>query len=189
MSAAALKRIEDGIAKLAAQQADLCARLEALEQQRTGAGSSLSKETLLKFLDGFRAAEALGEESHGSWIEVSDYPMLRGGLRTIAQRESMHARLLEQRIVELGGTPTLRIGKKAAFSAPPLSTLLTNSSQMRHISPSRVGFDNFFSSCFRYYDVAAHDRAFTTRPSRHSSRSDEGAIRRKNLRAQVRPNE
>ena len=40
---------------------------------------------------------------------MSDTACLRGGLRTVQMREGMHARLLEQRIKELGGSPSFEI--------------------------------------------------------------------------------
>ena len=106
----ALSGIEDAIARLAEAQAEICMQLtrlankvEALEAERGPAAGRLPLGELIEFLDGFRAAEALGEASLGAWIAVSDAPEVRGGLRTIQLREGIHARLLEQRIKELGG--------------------------------------------------------------------------------------
>ena len=67
----------------------------------TGApGSSL----VLRFLDALRAAEAAGAAVVDAWVAVCPLPSLRGGLRTIAEREAGHAALLEERLRELGGT-------------------------------------------------------------------------------------
>lgn len=67
----------------------------------TGApGSSL----VLRFLDALRAAEAAGAAVVDVWVAVCPLPSLRGGLRTIAEREAGHAALLEERLRELGGT-------------------------------------------------------------------------------------
>ena len=110
MSERALSGIEDAIARLAEAQVEICTQLSrladkvaALEAARNGEARRPSQSELIEFLDGFRAAEALGEASLGAWIEVSDAASVRGGLRTIQLREGMHARLLEQRIKELGG--------------------------------------------------------------------------------------
>ncbi|MFP6606001.1 MAG: hypothetical protein VCC19_05450, partial [Myxococcota bacterium] len=75
----------------------------------SGSGESMSHEALISFLDQFRAGEALGEASLGAWIEVSDVACVKGGLRTVQQREGMHARLLEARLKELGATPTFEV--------------------------------------------------------------------------------
>ena len=92
------------------RQDDICERLGRLERSdgRT-AGKGISHDALVAFLDQFRAGEALGEASLGAWIEVSDLPCVKGGLRTIAQREGMHSRLLEARLKELGATPSFEI--------------------------------------------------------------------------------
>jgi DNA-binding ferritin-like protein len=64
---------------------------------------------VLRFLDRFRAGEALGEASLGAWIAVSDLACVKGGLRVVQQREGFHARLLAERIKELGGSPRYEI--------------------------------------------------------------------------------
>ena len=61
------------------------------------------RKMLLPLLDGYRAAEALGAESLQTWIASCQLPCLRGGLRSICEREAYHARLLEQRLTEIGG--------------------------------------------------------------------------------------
>ena len=110
MSEAALERIEQGINTLAAQQEAICERLQALEDRVSKAASgAASRDEVIQLLDGFRAGEALGEASIGAWIEVCTTDCVRGALRTIQQREGMHARLLEQRLRELGAQPTFEI--------------------------------------------------------------------------------
>src|SRR5579883_2460976 len=61
---------------------------------------------VIPLLDALRAAEAAAEEVFGAWIAVCASPGLRGGLRTIAAREGTHARLLAERLRELGAAPT-----------------------------------------------------------------------------------
>src|SRR5262249_11502148 len=62
-----------------------------------------TRERVIAFLDRFRAGEALGERSLGAWIAVCKEPELRGALRVAQAREASHARLLGERIKELGG--------------------------------------------------------------------------------------
>ncbi len=111
MSETALKRIEKAIEKLAEQQHEICSRIAGLEECVSGlsGAKTASREEVIKFLDQFRAGEALGEASLGAWIAVSDTACLRGGLRTVQLREGMHAQLLEQRIKELGSSPSFEI--------------------------------------------------------------------------------
>ena len=68
-----------------------------------------TQEELIRFLDQFRAGEALGETSLGAWLSVCTTDCVRGGLRTIRMREGMHARLLEARLKELGATPSFEL--------------------------------------------------------------------------------
>ncbi len=110
MSDAALKRIEKGIKALAAQQEAISERLASLEGRVARAsGQGASRKEVVQLLDGFRAGEALGADSIEAWLEVCTTDCVRGALRTIQQREAMHARLLEERLRELGATPTIEI--------------------------------------------------------------------------------
>jgi hypothetical protein len=106
-SAKVLSRIEKTLEQICAQQQEICARIERLESD--GPAVAVSQEELVTFLDQFRAGEALGEASTGAWIEVSDMACVKGGLRTVQQREGMHARLLEARLKELGASPCFEI--------------------------------------------------------------------------------
>jgi hypothetical protein len=96
-----LSRIEETLAALCAEVSVVRAKVEALEG---GTGQMTPQETL-DFLDGYRAAEAMAANAFGAWIAASDTPCLRGGLRAVQMREAYHARLFEERIKELGGSP------------------------------------------------------------------------------------
>lgn len=75
----------------------------------TRAASLASRDEVLGTLDFFRAGEELGAESIGAWLEVCSTDCVRGALRTIREREAMHARLLEARLRSLGATPAAEI--------------------------------------------------------------------------------
>ena len=110
MSDDPLHRLEARLAELAERQRRLeqrFARLEDGGDARLRTGSH--RERVIHFLDQFRAGEALGEASLGAWIAVCTDRALRGGLRTVQAREASHARLLAERIKELGGAPSFEI--------------------------------------------------------------------------------
>jgi DNA-binding ferritin-like protein len=65
--------------------------------------------SMLRFLDAYRAAEAASAEVIACWRAVCGFVGLRGGLDTIAERESVHAEILDERIRELGGVPRARV--------------------------------------------------------------------------------
>ena len=114
MSEKALSRIEKTLEEICSQVAALNTRVDALAAARPGAKS---RKEVLSFLDQFRAGEALGEASVGAWIAVSDVDCVRGGLRVVEQREGMHARLLEERIKQLGGSCSYEIPETAYDAA------------------------------------------------------------------------
>jgi ferritin-like protein len=107
MSEKALARIEKTLEKLSTQQEQIRAELGRLGERGDALASPerSDRQATIRFLDQFRAGEALGEASLAAWIAVCRTECLRGGLRTIQSREGAHARLLAQRIRELGGTP------------------------------------------------------------------------------------
>jgi len=109
MSRETLERIEKAIGSLAAEVA--CLR-EGLEAMRGGAGPMTARE-ILSFLDGYRAGEALGEAAFGGWVAACRDECLRGGLRVAQLREGSHARLLEARLKELGGSPRAELPESA----------------------------------------------------------------------------
>jgi bacterioferritin (cytochrome b1) len=63
------------------------------------------REMIMQLLDEFRCREDFAAEFFNRWIEVSDQECARGGLRVIQQREAYHAKVLEERLRELGGIP------------------------------------------------------------------------------------
>ena len=63
------------------------------------------KEMIVALLDEYRCAENFASEYLGCWNEVSDQECVKGGLRVIQRREAYHAKLLEDRLRELGGSP------------------------------------------------------------------------------------
>jgi hypothetical protein len=94
-----LERIEQCLADLAGEVAQLRQRLEA-----QGAAGGMTRAEIAEFLDQFRAGETLGEELFGAWAAATPDDSLRGSLRAIQAREGSHARLLAQRLKELGGS-------------------------------------------------------------------------------------
>ena len=106
-----IEKLEKTLKKLVKSQDEIAERLGRIESRLDAAGGASAPdcEEVIRFLDGFRAGEALGEASLGAWVAVSTTPCLKGGLRTVQCREGMHARLLEERIKELGGSPQSEI--------------------------------------------------------------------------------
>jgi hypothetical protein len=104
MGEKALARIEHSLREIGSAVAALEKRIAALES----AERPCSREEIVQFVDQFRAGESLGAELFGSWAAATRDAALRGGLRVIQLREAGHARLLEERLKELGGSPKFR---------------------------------------------------------------------------------
>jgi hypothetical protein len=108
-----LLRLEETLAQVVRQQEAICAelvgmreRVDALAERRAGSPDGApEKGELLRFLDRFRAGEALGAATTKAWVEVSDVACVKGGLHVVAEREAMHVRLLDACIRAHGGTP------------------------------------------------------------------------------------
>jgi hypothetical protein len=84
-----------------------------MRELRTGTGKYVAngkshaseREMIVALLDEYRCAENFASEYLNCWNEVSDQDCVKGGLRVIQQREAYHAKLLEDRLRELGGIP------------------------------------------------------------------------------------
>ncbi len=155
MSDSALRRIEKAIAKLADQQTEICERIAGLEATVASRGGSdgPSRQEVLTYLDRFRAGEALGEASLAEWVSVTTTDCLRGGLRTVKEREGMHARLLEQRIGELGGTPRFETPKELRDAAIKQSGS-TEKSDAQKIAEFVAAFPDIDAALKPIYDFA-----------------------------------
>jgi rubrerythrin len=70
-----------------------------------GNDTPTERERIMHLLDEYRCSEGFVAEYLGRWIELSNNESLKGGLRTIREREAAHSRLLEARLRELGGVP------------------------------------------------------------------------------------
>jgi hypothetical protein len=68
-----------------------------------------AEPSLVRLLDGYRAAEASGAQTLEAWAGLTADARLAGGLRTMSAREAAHAFLLEVRIRELGGEPVASV--------------------------------------------------------------------------------
>ena len=74
-----------------------------------GKAHASEKEMIVALLDEYRCAENFASEYLGCWNEVSDQECVKGGLRVIQRREAYHAKLLEDRLRELGGAPQCNV--------------------------------------------------------------------------------
>lgn len=61
------------------------------------------RAAIISFLDKVRAGEANGGEAFAAWAAVCKTDCIHTGIRMIAEREAYHARIFEQRLLELGG--------------------------------------------------------------------------------------
>jgi hypothetical protein len=71
------------------------------------------REAIVKFLDKGFAAEANGALTFGNWAKVCTTDCIRSGLRMIAERESYHARIFENRLRELGAEPRAEVSAQS----------------------------------------------------------------------------
>jgi hypothetical protein len=61
------------------------------------------RAAIISFLDKVRAGEANGGEAFAAWGSICKTECIRTGIKMIAEREAYHARIFEQRLLELGG--------------------------------------------------------------------------------------
>jgi hypothetical protein len=71
--------------------------------QAFGKTYSSERDAIVSFIDKIRAAETNAGIAFANWAKVCATDCIRSGLRMIAERESYHGRIFEQRIRDLGG--------------------------------------------------------------------------------------
>jgi hypothetical protein len=81
---------------------------EVAELERGAASNgkaSAERDEIIKFIDQVRANEACSGMAFAKWTAACKTDCIRGGLGMIAERESYHARVFEQRLHDLGVEP------------------------------------------------------------------------------------
>jgi hypothetical protein len=68
-------------------------------------GSGSEREAIIGFIDQIRANEACSGQAFAKWVRACKTDCIGGGLAMVAERESYHARVFEQRLRELGAEP------------------------------------------------------------------------------------
>jgi hypothetical protein len=80
-------------------------------------------DAIASFLDKVSVSEATGGEAFAAWASVCRTDGLRSGLRMIAEREAYHARIFQQRLLELGAegraAPSEETSKLKEYLADP----------------------------------------------------------------------
>ena len=149
-----IEKLEKTLKKLAKSQDEIVERLGRIESRlEAGGASAPDPEEVIRFLDGFRAGEALGEASLGAWIAVCTTPCLKGGLRTVQCREGMHARLLEQRMKELGGSPQSEI-PQAVYDAAMVGAASSEKSDAEKVLDFMSRFPDIDETLRPIYEMA-----------------------------------
>jgi hypothetical protein len=81
------------------------------------------RDAIVSFLDKVQAAESNAGIAFGNWGKVCTTDCIRSGIKMIAERESYHGRIFENRIRELGAEPRATVSeasvKFAACAADP----------------------------------------------------------------------
>jgi len=101
-----------------------------------GEENPTERERIMHLLDEYRCSEGFVAEYVGRWIELSHNDGVKGGLRTIREREAAHARLLEARLRELGGVPQATLPEERRGQAMALyaSTEKTDEEKLRALA-------------------------------------------------------
>ena len=97
------------------------------------------RAAIVSFLDKVRAGEANGGEALARWAAVCKTDCIRSGLRMVAERESYHARVFEQRVLELGGEKRATNTEEGRKLADLLGNPEISDVEKLHRFASRIG--------------------------------------------------
>ena len=76
------------------------------------------RDAIVSFLDKVQAAESNAGVAFGDWAKVCTTDCIRSGLKMIAERESYHGRVFNQRLRELGAEPRATVSASRAANSP-----------------------------------------------------------------------
>jgi len=101
-----------------------------------GKSHASEKEMIVALLDEYRCAENFAAEYLGCWNEVSNQACVKGGLEVIQRREAYHAKLLQERLRELGGSPqcTVSPAQRAKEMAVYASKDKTDAEKLQYVA-------------------------------------------------------
>lgn len=71
------------------------------------------RDAIVSFLDKVQAAESNAGVAFGNWAKVCTTDCIRSGIKMIAERESYHGRVFNQRIRELGAEPRATVSEES----------------------------------------------------------------------------
>lgn len=71
------------------------------------------RDAIVSFLDKVQAAESNAGVAFGNWAKVCTTDCIRSGIKMIAERESYHGRIFNQRIRELGAEPRATVSEES----------------------------------------------------------------------------
>ncbi|MGH8335570.1 MAG: hypothetical protein ACRETL_01810 [Gammaproteobacteria bacterium] len=74
---------------------------------------SSERDAIVSFLDKVQAAESNAGVAFGNWAKVCTTYCIRSGIKMIAERESYHGRVFNQRIRELGAEPRATVSQES----------------------------------------------------------------------------
>ncbi|MGH8112613.1 MAG: hypothetical protein ACREPL_11940 [Rhodanobacteraceae bacterium] len=112
------------------------------------AADARERARVIDLLQSYRASESLNARYCGMWAQVTVNERMRGGLRTVQAREGTHARLMRERLKELGETqfvqvPQAQQARAVAFFASSSRSDLKKLSVLKSMMDD---FDAYFRS-------------------------------------------
>jgi rubrerythrin len=95
------------------------------------------REAVVRFLEAASAAETNGGDAVRQWLSVCTTDCIRGGLKIVAERETYHGRVFEQRLKELGGKMPDRMNEEFKKNVAYLSDASITDMQKLHRGAAR----------------------------------------------------
>lgn len=124
-----------------------------------GKENPTEKDRIVHFMQMYRSTEHFNATFILPWIEVSPSEAVRGGLRIVQAREGVHARMMRERLRELGETTFVDVSeeRKATqipFFASPERSDLEKMDMLVHIFDD---LDDFFEPLTTLIDNIKED--------------------------------
>jgi hypothetical protein len=117
------------------------------------------RDAIVSFLDKVQAAEANAGVAFGDWAKVCTTDCIRSGLKMIAERESYHGRVFNQRIRELGAEPRATVSEQSReFAACAADAGMSDNDKLLRIASSISNPEEVIKPILDFADLITEDQ-------------------------------
>jgi hypothetical protein len=116
------------------------------------------RDAIVAYLQRVRNGEAAGAEALAKWAEVCSTDCMRSGLRTIAEREAYHVRIIDRKLADLGAQcETARDPEIDKFVSTQSDPKVSDLDKLRRVASSFSNAEEVVKPIYEFIDLIKED--------------------------------